>query len=88
MYHESPSGEVVCLSAKTGEKIWGLNFLKEFEGENITWALAESLLIDGEHLICCPGGKGPTWPHPVVCGGRLYLRHGDLLFAYDIRAKQ
>jgi len=31
------------------------------------------------------GGKGPTWPHPVVCGGRLYLRHGDLLFGYDVR---
>jgi outer membrane protein assembly factor BamB len=24
--------------------------------------------------------------HPVVCGGRLYLRHGQNLFAYDIRA--
>ncbi len=57
LYHESPSGEVVCLSAKTGEKIWGLNILKEFEGENIAWALAESLLIDGERVICCPGGK-------------------------------
>ncbi len=24
--------------------------------------------------------------HPVVCGGRLYIRHGNNLFAYDIRA--
>lgn len=31
------------------------------------------------------GGKGPYWAHPVVCGGRLYLRHSDRLFAYDIR---
>jgi hypothetical protein len=23
--------------------------------------------------------------HPVVCGGRLYIRHGDHLLAYDIR---
>ena len=28
----------------------------------------------------------PTLTHPVVCGGRLYLRHLDDLFAYDIRA--
>ncbi len=57
LYHESPLGEVVCLDAKTGEKIWGLNILKQFDAKNITWALAESVLIDGDHLICCPGGK-------------------------------
>ncbi len=33
------------------------------------------------------GGEGASWAHPVVCGGRLYLRHGDQLFAYDVRAK-
>ncbi len=32
------------------------------------------------------GGEGPSWAHPVVCGGRLYIRHGDLLYAYDVRA--
>ena len=31
------------------------------------------------------GGRGPSWPHPVICDGRLYLRHGDLLFCYDIK---
>jgi len=30
-------------------------------------------------------GKGPTWAHPVVCGGRLYVRHSDFLYAYDVR---
>jgi hypothetical protein len=34
------------------------------------------------------GGDGPTWAHPVVCGGRLYLRHGNVLHAYDIRAEK
>lgn len=31
------------------------------------------------------GGKGLYWAHPVICGGRLYVRHADRLFAYDIR---
>jgi len=31
------------------------------------------------------GAKGLYWAHPVVCGGRLYVRHADQLFAYDIR---
>ncbi len=34
----------------------GVNILKTFGSENITWALSESLLIDGEHVICSPGG--------------------------------
>jgi hypothetical protein len=32
------------------------------------------------------GGEGPTWAHPVVCDARLYIRHGDYLYAYDVRA--
>jgi len=32
------------------------------------------------------GGEGAVWARPVVCGGRLYVRHGDLLYAYDVRA--
>jgi outer membrane protein assembly factor BamB len=34
-----------------------------------------------------PKTSGPCWAHPVVCGGRLYLREGDLLFCYDVREK-
>ncbi len=32
-------------------------------------------------------GDGYCLAHPVICGGRLYLRHGDHLYAYDIRAR-
>jgi len=56
LYHESPLGNIVCLEAKTGNKIWELNILDKFKSKNLRWALSESLLIDGEHLICCPGG--------------------------------
>jgi outer membrane protein assembly factor BamB len=31
------------------------------------------------------GGEGPYWAHPVVIGGRLYVRHADKLFVYDVR---
>jgi hypothetical protein len=33
------------------------------------------------------GGDGLFWAHPVVCGGRLYIRHADRLYAYDIAAR-
>ena len=31
-------------------------------------------------------GERPTWAHPVVHGGRLYLRYGDKLGAYNVSA--
>ena len=29
-------------------------------------------------------GEKQHWAHPVVCGKRLYIRHGDILMAFDI----
>ena len=34
-----------------------------------------------------PGGKGQVWAHPVVCGGRLYIRYRDALHAYDVKER-
>ena len=30
-------------------------------------------------------GSGPHWAHPVLKNGVLYIRHGDVLMAYDVR---
>ena len=30
----------------------------------------------------------PTWSHPVVAGGGLYLRDQDTIYAYDVRQKK
>lgn len=56
LYYMNQHGDAVCLDAKAGEKSWELNILKEFGSKNITWGLAESLVIDGDHVICLPGG--------------------------------
>lgn len=57
LYHENADGDIVCLDAKDGNEIWSLNIIKKFNGRNIRWALSESLLIDGNKLICTPGGE-------------------------------
>ena len=57
LYHESPHGDVTCFEAKTGKRLWRVNILDKYQSKNIRWALAESLLIDGDHVICCPGGS-------------------------------
>lgn len=31
------------------------------------------------------GGSGPFWSHPFIANGKLYLRHGEVLFVYNIK---
>jgi outer membrane protein assembly factor BamB len=33
-------------------------------------------------------GSLPTWSHPVVAGGRLYLRDQDTIYCFDVREKR
>lgn len=35
-----------------------------------------------------PQDSLPTWAHPVVAGGRLFLRDQDTIYAYDVREKK
>jgi outer membrane protein assembly factor BamB len=35
-----------------------------------------------------PGVRNPSWSHPVVHNGKLYLREQDNLYVYDIAAKK
>jgi len=27
----------------------------------------------------------PSWSHPVIAGGKLYLREQDTLYCYDVK---
>lgn len=56
LYHENAHDEVVCLDARTGRKIWGVNLATQFQGRKDAFGRGESLLIDGDRVICCPGG--------------------------------
>lgn len=56
IYFQNPLGELFCLEAATGKPIWSVNVLERFGSSNITWALAESTLVDGDRVISTPGG--------------------------------
>ncbi|MCP4377884.1 MAG: PQQ-binding-like beta-propeller repeat protein [bacterium] len=58
VYHLGPDGAIICLDAETGREIWAMNVLEKFKGTNCTWGLSESLLIDGQKVICAVGGDG------------------------------
>jgi len=86
-----------CLDFDTGRKLWqapGKGSLTYADGrlycldEKGTMSLikATSEKWDQVSSFRLPsGGSGLYWAHPVVCGGRLYIRHSDQLFAYNIR---
>jgi len=31
-------------------------------------------------------GSGPYWAHPVIHNGKLYIRHGKVLMAFNIKS--
>ena len=46
-------------------------------------AVPDGYEIAGEFKV--EQGEGNHWAHPAISDGRLYIRHGDVLIAYDIR---
>lgn len=56
LYTLGSDGDLVCLRCADGKPIWSRHLGKEFEGNRGTWAYCESPLIDGDALVCTPGG--------------------------------
>jgi outer membrane protein assembly factor BamB len=59
LYAIGTDGDLVCLAAKSGEERWRRSFTKDFDGKFMSaWKFSESPLVDGDRLICTPGGPG------------------------------
>lgn len=99
IYGNNESG-CVCLELKTGKKMWQE---KAVGKGSVCWADGMLYLFgerDGRGALatCSPSGlevtghvkvdgDGPSWAHPVVIGGRFYLRYDDNLYCFDVKAK-
>jgi outer membrane protein assembly factor BamB len=57
LYALGTNGDLVCLDVEKGEKLWAKNLPKDFGGGRPGWGYSESVLIDGDKLVCTPGGK-------------------------------
>jgi outer membrane protein assembly factor BamB len=60
MYVLGSDGDLVCLEKTSGQARWKKSLRKDFGGVPGDWAYAESPLIDGEVLVCTPGGAKAT----------------------------
>ena len=58
IYIESGMGAVYCLNVETGEEIWSVDFIGDLGVDSVLqFGHSESVLIDGDNLICVPGAK-------------------------------
>src|SRR6266545_1474169 len=73
LYALGSDGDLACLDVGTGKVRWNKNLRTDFGGKPGQWAYAESPLIDGETLVCTPGGSEAT----LVA---LNKKTGDLLW--------
>lgn len=88
-----------CLDLKTGNKMWqdrGVGKGSLCWADDMLYLFSEN---GGQAALatCSPDtfkivgqvkveGQDKSWAHPVVIGGRLYLRYETNLYCYDVRA--
>jgi outer membrane protein assembly factor BamB len=91
---------LTCLEFSTGRMMWRdrsvgkgsltyadghLYLLSENNVVGLAEATPEGYREKGRFQIADQGL--PSWAHPVVCGGKLYLRNQGVLACYDVRAR-
>jgi outer membrane protein assembly factor BamB len=91
---------LTCLDFETGKMMWrdrsvGKGSLTYADGrlyllsEDNVVGLAEASSVGYKELgrFTIPDTGRPSWAHPVVSGGRLYIRNQNTLTSYDVRAQ-
>ncbi|MCX6865698.1 MAG: PQQ-binding-like beta-propeller repeat protein [Verrucomicrobia bacterium] len=98
--HQQNSGELVCLDIKTGKLMWGPVKPPGGGSAAVTYADGHLIfryqdglvvLVEATPKECKIKGsfkpqfqEKESWAHPVVSGGRLYLREQDKLMCYQL----
>ncbi|MBM4034908.1 MAG: polyvinylalcohol dehydrogenase [Planctomycetes bacterium] len=99
-YIYGDTGGVACLDLKTGKRMWfaqgmgkgslcyadGMLYLFGEGGGRAALATCspDKMEIKGRVQV---KGSGPSWAHPVVSGGRLYLRYHTNLYCFDVKGQ-
>jgi outer membrane protein assembly factor BamB len=96
---QSANKGLVCLDWDTGKVTWnapGVKMAVVVCADGMLYVYGE----DGVVRLVKPSpeaftpvsqfsvtqGAGQHWAHPTIANGRLYIRHGDALMAYDVGA--
>jgi len=56
LYQMNPSGRLATYEAKSGKPLWAVDLKARFEARYGIWALSENVIVDGDKVLCMPGG--------------------------------
>ncbi len=80
LYALDGQGELMCVETATGKKRWSVNMIKDLHGEMMSgWGYSESVLVDGDQVVCCPGGKDGTLAALDKETGKVMWRSKELM---------
>jgi hypothetical protein len=100
--HDTNSkGRWICVDWTTGKTMWitnwynkgsvisaeGLLYIYEEKSGNLALVRPNSEKLDIISSFKVTKGNGPYWAHPVIDKGRLFVRHGDYMAVYSLKAK-
>jgi outer membrane protein assembly factor BamB len=100
--HDTNSkGRWICVDWTTGKTMWttgwhnkgsvisaeGLLYIYEEKMGNLALVRPNSEKLDIISSFRVTKGDGPYWSHPVIGKGRLFVRHGDYMAVYSLKAK-
>jgi len=57
LYILSGEGTLYCLKIADGQEIWSVSLVQRYGNGVPRWSMAESILIDGNKVICAPGAR-------------------------------
>ena len=60
VYALGARGNLVGVNASSGEKLWSKSYTDDLGGARPSWGFTESPLVDGDKLLCTPGGPKGT----------------------------
>jgi outer membrane protein assembly factor BamB len=60
IYALSGSGDLVCVDTATGQVVWRKNIYRDLGSTVPIWGCGESPLVDGDLVVCTPGGDQGT----------------------------
>ena len=60
LYVVGLGGDLACLQVRDGKILWQRSLTRDFGGHAPMWSYRESPLVDGDKVICTPGGQDAT----------------------------
>ena len=56
VYLMNANGRLAAWEARTGKPVWAVDLKAEFDSKSGVWGLAENVIVDGNKVLCMPGG--------------------------------